>query len=178
MRMRVTVWLGGNDATLGGVSRGPSAPLRWSRSENRALAHRSPRAWQFDARGLGRRAVFVTQALKSAGERILAWFGSAGLLTYDFSGKKLWQRDLGRQRHTWGYGTSPVIHGNRVFLNFGPGERSFLVALDKTSGRTLWQVDLPAGKGDAFHRWTAEDTGGSRSASDYPAAKSSGMSSW
>ena len=95
------------------------------------------------------------------GQRVVVWFGSAGVHAYDMSGKLLWQRNLGRQQHTWGYGASPVIYGDRVFLNFGPGERSFLIALEKTSGRTLWQVDVPADKGTAFNRWSAEDMYGS-----------------
>jgi outer membrane protein assembly factor BamB len=95
------------------------------------------------------------------GERVVVWYGSAGLHAYDMRGKLLWQRDLGRQRHTWGYAASPIIHGDRVFLNFGPGERSFLIALDKKSGRTLWQVDVPAGKGAKMMQWSPEDMYGS-----------------
>ena len=91
------------------------------------------------------------------GERVIAWFGQAGIAAYDFSGKELWRRDLGAQQHVWGYGASPVLHGDRVFLNFGPGERSFLIALDKQSGKTLWQVDFPAGKGAKFANWDPKD---------------------
>jgi outer membrane protein assembly factor BamB len=92
---------------------------------------------------------------------VVAWFGSAGVVAYDMNGKKLWQRDLGRQRHTWGYAASPMIAGGRVFLNFGPGDRAFLVALDQASGKTLWQVDVPPGKGAKFANWSAEDMYGS-----------------
>jgi outer membrane protein assembly factor BamB len=91
------------------------------------------------------------------GRLVIAWFGSAGLFAYDFEGREVWRRDLGRQKHTWGYGTSPVLDGDRVFLNFGPGERAYLIALDKNTGRTLWQADYPAGKGNAMNQWTAED---------------------
>ncbi len=31
------------------------------------------------------------------GARVVAWFGSAGVFCYDFSGRELWHRDLGRQ---------------------------------------------------------------------------------
>ena len=95
------------------------------------------------------------------GARVIAWFGSAGLAAWDFQGKQLWRRDLGIQKHTWGYGTSPVLSGNRIFLNFGPGERSFLIALDKTTGKTLWQVDYPAGEGKKFANWDPRDMYGS-----------------
>jgi outer membrane protein assembly factor BamB len=96
------------------------------------------------------------------GDRVFAWFGSAGLFAYDLkTGRQIWKRDLGRQRHTWGYASSPVIDGERVILNFGPGDRAFLVAVRKTDGSTLWQVDIPPGKGNAFANWQAEDMYGS-----------------
>jgi len=79
------------------------------------------------------------------GERVVAWFGSAGLFCFDFAGKELWQRDLGAQRHIWGYGASPILHGDLCILNFGPGERTFLIAVDKQTGKTRWQVGEPGG---------------------------------
>ncbi len=79
------------------------------------------------------------------GERVIASFGSAGLFCYDLNGKELWRRELGKQTHIWGNGSSPVIHDDLCILNFGPGERMFLIALDKRTGRTIWQVDEPGG---------------------------------
>jgi outer membrane protein assembly factor BamB len=79
------------------------------------------------------------------GERVIAFFGSAGLFCYDIEGKELWRRDLGKQAHIWGYGASPVLFQNLCILNFGPGERTFLIAVDKDTGRTVWQVDEPGG---------------------------------
>ena len=74
------------------------------------------------------------------GVRVIAWFGSAGVVCYDFAGKELWRRDLGQQNHEWGYAASPVLYDNLCMLNFGPGDRSFLIALDKRTGDTLWHV--------------------------------------
>jgi outer membrane protein assembly factor BamB len=79
------------------------------------------------------------------GERVVVWHSSAGLHCYDFDGKPLWSRDLGKFAHMWGYGSSPVLHGDRVVLNCGPGRRTFLIALDTKTGRTLWQVDEAGG---------------------------------
>jgi len=79
------------------------------------------------------------------GERVIAFFGSSGIFCYDFSGQEIWHRDLGEQRHIWGYGSSPMIHGDICYLNFGPGPRQFLIALNKKTGATLWQVDRPGG---------------------------------
>jgi outer membrane protein assembly factor BamB len=80
------------------------------------------------------------------GERVIVSFASAGVFCYDMEGKELWKRtDLGRQHHIWGNGTSPVIAGDRVFLNFGPGEKTALICFDKKTGKTLWQHDEPGG---------------------------------
>jgi len=54
------------------------------------------------------------------GERVIAWFGSAGVYCYDFNGKELcagiWQAES-----SVGYAASPIIHGDLCILNFGPG---------------------------------------------------------
>ena len=79
------------------------------------------------------------------GQRIVVWHGSAGVHCYDPQGNELWSRDLGAFRHIWGYGSSPVIYHDRVLLNCGPGPRQFVIALDLTTGKTLWQSDEPGG---------------------------------
>jgi outer membrane protein assembly factor BamB len=86
---------------------------------------------------------FCSSSPVTDGQRVIAWHGSAGLFCYDLDGKEIWRRDLGIQKHIWGYGSSPVIHGELCYLNFGPGERSFLIALDCRTGETVWQHDEP-----------------------------------
>ena len=80
------------------------------------------------------------------GERVIASLGSAGVYCFDFEGKELWYKDLGSFIHIWGTGSSPVIHNDLVYLWCGPGERQFLVALDKKSGDQIWRHDEPGGK--------------------------------
>jgi outer membrane protein assembly factor BamB len=63
---------------------------------------------------------------------------------------------LGRQRHQWGYAASPILHRDLCIVHFGPGERSFLFGLDKRTGRTVWQRELPHLGADAS--W--EEVGG------------------
>ena len=80
------------------------------------------------------------------GERVVVFFASAGVHCYDLDGKELWKRtDLGEQRHIWGCGTSPVLAGDRVFLNFGPGANTVLHCFDKKTGKTLWKHGEPGG---------------------------------
>lgn len=79
------------------------------------------------------------------GSRVVVWHGSAGVFCYDFDGKELWKKDLGAMRHEWGYASSPILHDGKVVLNFGPGARTFLAALDLKTGQLLWQHDEPGG---------------------------------
>ena len=86
---------------------------------------------------------------------MIASLGSAGLLCLDFDGKELWKKDLGEFIHIWGTRSSPVLHGDLVILWCGPGERQFLVALNKKTGEEVWRHEEPGGhpglkKGDPW----------------------------
>jgi outer membrane protein assembly factor BamB len=77
------------------------------------------------------------------GECVIAAFGSAGVYCYDLNGKELWHRDLGKISHEWGYASSPVIHGDLCIVYHGPSEKSALIALDKKTGATKWELAEP-----------------------------------
>ena len=121
------------------------------------------RLWQAGAKSVEKELTHGTNPYCAGspttdGERVYAAFGSAGLWCFDFAGKELWHRDLGTQRHIWGNAGSPLLHGDLCVLNFGPGERTFLLAVDKRTGKTVWQHDEPGGesgekKGDAKPGW-------------------------
>jgi outer membrane protein assembly factor BamB len=79
------------------------------------------------------------------GQRVIVSHGSAGLYCYDFAGQEKWHYDLGKLWHIWGNASSPILYQNLVILWAGPGERQFLLALDKASGKKVWQTDIPGG---------------------------------
>jgi len=79
------------------------------------------------------------------GQRVVAWFGAAGLHAYDLDGGKLWQRDdLEAPTHEWGYGASPILSGELCIVAVGPGPDEFVIAVDKHSGQTVWKWGVPA----------------------------------
>jgi outer membrane protein assembly factor BamB len=79
------------------------------------------------------------------GERIVVSFGSAGMYCYDFAGKELWKKELGKLEHIWGNASSPILYGELAILWAGPGERQFLLAVNKKTGEKVWQHDEPGG---------------------------------
>jgi outer membrane protein assembly factor BamB len=80
------------------------------------------------------------------GERVIASHGSAGVVCYNFEGRQLWHRDLSKFIHIWGTAASPILYGDLVILNCGPGERTFLLAMDKKTGNDVWKIEEPGGK--------------------------------
>jgi len=79
------------------------------------------------------------------GKHVVVSYASAGIHCYDLNGRELWHRELGDQTHIWGNGASPVIHQDLCFLNFGPGSKTFLVALNMQDGKTVWRHDEKGG---------------------------------
>lgn len=75
------------------------------------------------------------------GQCVVSFFGSCGLFCYDREGKLLWNRPMGPFNNDFGAGTSPIIVGDRVILCQDHDLDSFLMALDKQTGKTLWKVD-------------------------------------
>jgi outer membrane protein assembly factor BamB len=88
------------------------------------------------------------------GQRVIASFGSAGLVCYDFDGKELWRRDLGKLEHIWGNASSPILYGDLAILWCGPGERQFMLAVNKTTGATVWEhKELGGNSGTDSKNW-------------------------
>lgn len=76
-------------------------------------------------------------------DRVYAFFGSHGLFCLDLDGQVIWQRQFGQMhsKHGHGEGASPVLHGNTLVVNWDHEEQSFVVAMDKRTGKTIWQRD-------------------------------------
>ncbi len=74
-------------------------------------------------------------------ERVVAYFGSYGLICFDKSGKKQWERRMPLTKSYAGNATSPAILGDQVILYRGNYVDHFLLSLDKRTGEELWRVD-------------------------------------
>src|SRR5262249_9743350 len=75
------------------------------------------------------------------GRQVISYFGSSGLLCYDTAGKQLWHMPLGPYKNDLGAGSSPVLAGDRVLINQDNDLGSFLLAVDRRTGKPLWRTD-------------------------------------
>jgi outer membrane protein assembly factor BamB len=72
--------------------------------------------------------------------RIYVTFGAPGTACLDTqTGKVLWTRRDIECNHFRGAGSSPILYSNLFFLNFDGSDHQFILALDKQTGRTVWQ---------------------------------------
>jgi outer membrane protein assembly factor BamB len=96
-------------------------------------------------------------------KRVVVSFASAGMYCFDHDGKELWKRtDLGNWQHAFGNASSPILYDNLAILwcgpncmlgkekatkeakpkaPWGPMGRNFLLAVDKNTGKTVWEHD-------------------------------------
>jgi outer membrane protein assembly factor BamB len=79
----------------------------------------------------------------SDGERVVAYFGSYGLICLDLAGNRLWEIKLPLTKSYAGNATSPIIVADRVILYRGNYVDHYLLALDKQTGQQLWKVPQP-----------------------------------
>jgi len=72
--------------------------------------------------------------------RVYVTFGSPGTACLDtHTGKVQWERRDLECNHYRGAGSSPILFGNLLIMNFDGSDRQFVIALDKMTGQTVWQ---------------------------------------
>ncbi len=88
---------------------------------------------------------FACASAVTDGELVYAHFGSNGTYAYTLDGKLSWQVDLGNMttRRGFGEGSSPAIAGDALIINWDHEGDSFIVALDKRTGKVMWRTDRP-----------------------------------
>jgi outer membrane protein assembly factor BamB len=77
--------------------------------------------------------------------------GTGILKAFDVNGNERWMRDIqkdyGRFGLNWGYGSSPLLHGDALYVQVLHGMRtddpSYLLRIDKATGKTVWKVERP-----------------------------------
>ena len=77
------------------------------------------------------------------GERLYVFFGSYGLICYDLDGRTLWDYPMGPFQDEFGAASSPIIVGSNVILNEDHDVDSFLIAIDRQTGRVAWRSRRP-----------------------------------
>jgi outer membrane protein assembly factor BamB len=105
--------------------------ILWQKTASEALPHE----------GHHPTASFASYSPVTDGKYVWASFGSRGTHCYDINGKHKWSRDLGKMktRNAFGEGASPALAGNALIVLMDQEGDSFIYALDKKTGKTIWK---------------------------------------
>jgi outer membrane protein assembly factor BamB len=82
----------------------------------------------------------ATPTAATDGQRVYVSFGSFGLLAYDFEGKEVWRHALPAPVVEFGTSASPILWDDLIILVCDQDENSFLLAVDKNTGKQKWRV--------------------------------------
>ncbi len=141
-------------ASLGERSRGSAAPgsdkifliavnrrdgsIRWQR--------------QIDSRNqLYRKQNSASPSPITDGKNVWIMTGNGKFSCFTMDGKEVWKRDIqadyGNFGLNHGYASTPLLHGGRLYVEVLHGMKtddpSYVFAVDKDSGKTIWKVERP-----------------------------------
>ncbi len=85
------------------------------------------------------------------GESLWVMSGHGLLRRFDLDGNEIWVRDIQRDHGAWGllwgYGSSPVLHDDSLYVQvlhgFYTDDPSYVLRIDTETGRTLWRTERP-----------------------------------
>jgi outer membrane protein assembly factor BamB len=101
----------------------------WRRSQRRAHKHETYRAND---------PASPTPAADSHG--VVSFFADFGLVAYSHEGTQQWSLPLGPFKNFYGMASSPVIAGELVVMLCDQQAGSFLLAIDRKTGRQRWKT--------------------------------------
>ena len=77
------------------------------------------------------------------GENVFAFFPEFGLISYGSDGQERWRMPLGPFTNLHGMAASPVIFEDKLILVCDQDTDSFLLAVDRKTGKTIWKTERP-----------------------------------
>lgn len=85
---------------------------------------------------------YASETPVTDGERVYAYFGNVGVFCYALDGTPQWsvRFEPVKTRFGWGPAASPVLHQDRLYIVNDNEEQSYLLALDKRTGKQVWRV--------------------------------------
>ena len=77
------------------------------------------------------------------GANVYVFFQEFGLIAFDAAGVEKWRRPMGPFSMFYGFGASPILVDDLLILAVDQDIDSYLIAIDKNTGKTRWRVARP-----------------------------------
>ncbi len=79
------------------------------------------------------------------GKHVWVYVGSGDFACFDFDGKEIWkfnaQERYGKFKIQFGMHTTPVLYGDRLYLQLLHSGGAWVISIDKNTGETVWKVE-------------------------------------
>ena len=82
---------------------------------------------------------YATATPATDGQAVYACFGVSGVVAYDWDGNLMWQASIGDGTAGFGSASSPVVHGEMVYVNASI-ESGTLFAFGRKTGKEVWKA--------------------------------------
>jgi outer membrane protein assembly factor BamB len=114
------------------------------------------RLWEYSTQATGEfpelheKHNLATPTPATDGKLVYAWFGTGQVTALDMNGQVAWTRHIGKEyapfTTNWGHGSSLMLYKDLLYLLCDHSGDSFLLALDKSTGKERWKADRGKGK--------------------------------
>jgi outer membrane protein assembly factor BamB len=86
----------------------------------------------------------ASNSCSTDGKHVYAFNGCGDFACYDFDGKEIWKFNAveryGKFRTNHGMHTTPLLHGDRLYLTLLHAFAHWVIAIDKATGKDIWKV--------------------------------------
>ncbi|HEY7310312.1 MAG TPA: PQQ-binding-like beta-propeller repeat protein [Gemmataceae bacterium] len=94
------------------------------------------------------------------GKHVWAFVGTGDLGCFDLDGKEIWhfnaQQRFGKFKIQFGMHSTPVLYGDRLYMQLIHSGGAWVIALDKNTGETVWKVERKSdGQAECEHSYAS-----------------------
>ncbi|HBB91193.1 MAG: hypothetical protein A2X22_14065 [Bacteroidetes bacterium GWF2_49_14] len=75
------------------------------------------------------------------GKHVISYFGSYGLICYDFKGNMLWEKRIPHEGNMYGTAVSPVIFKDKLVFSRDADKNSYIEVMEPETGKSIWRTD-------------------------------------
>ncbi len=112
------------------------------------------------ARFMGQEGDNASPSPSTDGKHVWAFAGTGDLACFDIDGKEVWrfnvQERYGKYGAQHGLHNTPLLDGDRLYLQYFIRKTAYVIALDKATGQDVWKVERKSdGYGENLDSYTS-----------------------
>ena len=83
---------------------------------------------------------YAAPTMATDGERVYAVFANGDVVSFDFTGNRMWGRNLGVPDNLYGHASSLLVYRSLLIVQYDHDGGARVMGLDSASGATVWET--------------------------------------